>query len=49
MVEVGFLESQMVQHTVIRNIEIIGEAERNVEKHHPDFASGHTDVLWEDM
>ena len=47
--EVGFLENKMVQDAVIRNIEIIGEAARNIEKHHPDFASKHPDVPWEDM
>jgi uncharacterized protein with HEPN domain len=49
MDEVGFLENEMVQDAVIRNIEIIGEAARNIEKHHPEFASEHPDVPWEDM
>lgn len=47
--EVGFLENEMVQDAVIRNIEIIGEAARNIEKHHPEFASEHPEVPWEDM
>jgi uncharacterized protein with HEPN domain len=42
--EVGFLKNQMVQDAVIRNIEIIGEAARNIEKHHPEFAGQHPDV-----
>jgi uncharacterized protein with HEPN domain len=45
--EVGFLQNQMVQDAVIRNIEIIGEAAHNIEKHHPAFASEHPDVPWE--
>lgn len=47
--EVGFLKNQMVQDAVIRNIEIIGEAARNIEKHHPEFADQHPDVPWEDV
>lgn len=39
----------LVQDAVIRNIEIIGEAARNIEKHYPDFTSSHNDVPWEDM
>ncbi len=42
--EVGFLQNQMVQDAVIRNIEIIGEAARNIEKHHPEFADLHPDI-----
>lgn len=37
------------QDAVIRNIEIIGEAARNIDRHHPDFASRHPDVPWEDI
>jgi len=47
--EVGFLENEMVQDAVIRNIEIIGEAARNIEKYHPEFASEHPNVPWADM
>lgn len=47
--EVGFLKNQMVQDAVIRNIEIIGEAAHNIEKHHPDFADQHPDVPWEEV
>jgi len=38
MSEVAFLDNQMAQDAVIRNIEIIGEASNNIEKHYPDFA-----------
>ena len=37
--EVGFLENTMVQDAVIRNLEIIGEASHNIEKHFPDFST----------
>lgn len=46
---VTFLENKMVQDAVIRNIEIIGEAARNVERHHPEFAARHPEVPWEDI
>ena len=45
--EVVFLQNEMVQDAVIRNIEIIGEAAHNIEKHHPAFAGEHPDVPWE--
>lgn len=47
--EAGFLQNQMAQDAVIRNIEIIGEAARNIEKQHPEFASLHPDIPWEDV
>ena len=47
--EVAFLENKMVQDAVIRNIEIIGEAARNIERYHPDFAIAHPEVPWEDI
>jgi len=47
--EIGFLENKMVQDAVVRNIEIIGEASRNIEKHHPDFANKHPNIPWEYM
>lgn len=40
----GFLNNQLVQDAVIRNLEIIGEASRNVEKHYPLFASEHSEL-----
>lgn len=42
--ELGFLENQMVQDAVIRNIEIIGEASHNIEKHYPEFAENHPEL-----
>ena len=38
MTEEGFSASEMAQDAVIRNREIIGEAARNIARHHPDFA-----------
>jgi len=37
--EVAFLQNEMAQDAVIRNIEIIGEASHNIEVHFPDFAA----------
>ena len=42
--EVGFLKSELVQDAVIRNLEIIGEASRNIEKHFPAFAQEHAEI-----
>jgi uncharacterized protein with HEPN domain len=42
--EVAFLENQMAQDAVIRNIEIIGEASHNIEMHYPEFAVAHPEV-----
>ena len=49
MSEVAFLENKMVQDAVIRNIEILGEAARNIERYHPEFASKHSEIPWEDI
>lgn len=42
--EVGFLENEMVQDAVIRNIEIIGEASNNIDKYYQDFAKLHPEL-----
>ncbi|HIC49717.1 MAG TPA: DUF86 domain-containing protein [Dehalococcoidia bacterium] len=40
----SFLNNELIQDAVIRNMEIIGEASRNVERYYPDFANQHSDV-----
>ena len=35
------MTSTIVQDAVIRNIEVIGEASRNIEHHYPEFAKVH--------
>lgn len=47
--ELIFLKDEMIQDAVIRNIEIIGEAARNIENHCSDFAGQHPEVPWEDV
>ncbi len=44
-----FLADEQVQDAVIRNIEIIGEAARNIERHSPEFAAQHPEIPWGDM
>ncbi len=47
--EVSFLRSELIQDAVIRNIEIIGEASRNIDRHHPYFTAEHHEVPWSDL
>jgi uncharacterized protein with HEPN domain len=42
--EVVFLASEIVQDAVIRNLEVIGEASRNIERARPDFAAAHPEL-----
>lgn len=42
--EADFLASEIVQDAVIRNLEVIGEASRNIERAHPDFAATHPEL-----
>jgi uncharacterized protein with HEPN domain len=46
MTEVAFLQDEKTQDAVIRNFEIIGEASRNIERYHPEFAAAHPDIPW---
>ena len=44
MDEVQFLQSEMVQDAVIRNLEIIGEASHNIENHFPEYTAAHPEL-----
>ena len=44
MDEMAFLNHQLVQDAVIRNLEVIGEASNNIEKHYPEFAAAHPEL-----
>ena len=46
MDEIAFLEDRKTQDAVIRNFEILGEAARNIERHHTQFAAAHPEVPW---
>ncbi len=47
MNEEVFLGNELAQDAVIRNIEIIGKASRNIDVHHPDFAATHPQLYQE--
>lgn len=49
MDEVAFLNSELVQDAVIRNIEIIGEASNNIQCLDPEFAAQQEDIPWQVM
>lgn len=40
----SYLVSQIVQDAVIRNFEVIGEASRNIQRDHPEFAAAHPEL-----
>jgi uncharacterized protein with HEPN domain len=42
--EVSFLNNSLVQDAVVRNIEIIGEASRNICKHFPSFVGANPQI-----
>lgn len=42
--EVAFLQNELVQDAVIRNLEIVGEASNNIQKHYPEFAVQHPEL-----
>lgn len=44
MDDTAFLQDELTQDAVIRNLEVIGEASRNVEKHFPEFAQAHPEL-----
>lgn len=46
MDEAAFLNSELVQDAVIRNIEIIGKASNNILRAAPEFAAQHGDIPW---
>lgn len=45
----GFLQSELLQDAVVRNIEVIGEATNNIQRVDPSFATAHSDVPWQVM
>lgn len=42
--ELAFLQDELIQDAVIRNLEILGEASNNIQKHYPDFATEHPEL-----
>jgi uncharacterized protein with HEPN domain len=45
----AFRQSQRDQDAVIRNIEIIGEAARLIQKNAPEFVTDHPELPWVEM
>ena len=44
MDEVAFLGNVLVQDAVVRNLEIVGEASNNIDKHYPNFVAAHPEL-----
>ena len=44
MDEISFSQNYMTQYAANRNLEIIGEASRNIARHYPDFADAHREL-----
>jgi uncharacterized protein with HEPN domain len=44
MDEAAFLDNDLVQDAVIRNLEIVGEASNNIGKHYPEFVVAHPEL-----
>ena len=42
--EATFLQEEIRQDAVIRNLEVIGEASRNIERHFPEFSTSHPEL-----
>lgn len=49
MDEVSFLDDEKTQDAVVRNFEIMGEASRNIELYHSDYAEAHAEIPWSFM
>ncbi len=47
--ELDFLNSELIQDAVIRNIEIIGEAANNIQRVDAAFAAAHGEIPWQVM
>ena len=45
----AFRQSQRDQDAVTRNIEIIGEAARQIQRHAPQFVTAHPELPWIEM
>ena len=44
MDETHFLDNELIQDAVTRNLEIIGEASHNIETHYPEFTSAYPEL-----
>ncbi len=46
MTEQSLMDDEKTQDAVIRNLEVVGEAARNVQTQHEIFAQAHAEVPW---
>lgn len=42
--DVAFLQNELAQDAETRNLEILGEASNNIQKHYPEFANQHPEL-----
>lgn len=42
--EISFLDNELIQDAVIRNLEIIGEASRDIHRNYPEYVEQHANV-----
>jgi len=47
--EIGFLNNELIQDAVIRNLEIIGEAANHIQRVNASFATLHSEIPWQVM
>lgn len=49
LTEQAFLNDELIQDAVVRNIEVIGVAAKNIQMVDPSFASTHSEIPWQVM
>ncbi len=47
--EVEFLNSELIQDAIVRNLEVIGEAANNIQRVDAAFANAHSEIPWQVM
>ena len=47
--QLRFMNTCLIQDAVVRNIEVIGEAAKNIQNVDPSFAAAHEDIPWQVM
>lgn len=47
--QLRFMNTRLIQDAVVRNIEIIGEAAKNIQNVDPSFAAAHEEIPWQVM
>ena len=47
--EAEFVSNSLMQDAVVRNLEVLGEAARNLERWHIEFTNQHSNIPWGDI